>query len=50
MSVKGKLSTANGLFNPGRIFWLVVAVGVVFMIIGIMLGNPFEDYQAAATL
>lgn len=33
-----------------RLFWIVLIVAVVFTVIGIILGNPFEDYQAAATL
>lgn len=37
-------------FDARRIFWIVVIVGAVFTIIGILLGNPFEDYQAGANL
>lgn len=50
MGANKKISSVSGLFTPGKVFWAVIAVGVIFMIIGILLGNPFEDYQAAATL
>ena len=33
-----------------RLFWIVLGVGVILSIIGIMRGNPFEDYQTASTL
>jgi len=50
MGSKIKASTVGEFFSQGRIFRIVLALGAVFMIIGILLGNPFEDYQAAATL
>jgi hypothetical protein len=31
-------------------FWLALIVAVVFTIIGILLGDPFDAYQTAATL
>ncbi|MBF0386904.1 MAG: hypothetical protein HQL20_03515 [Candidatus Omnitrophica bacterium] len=47
-----KLKKIMLLIGPddGRMFWIVLAVGVVLSVIGIMLGNPFEDYQTSSTL
>lgn len=50
MKTKHDASIFKNFLNPRRIFWILVFVGVVFTAIGILLGNPFEDYQAAATL
>ncbi|MBF0252453.1 MAG: hypothetical protein HQL29_01425 [Candidatus Omnitrophica bacterium] len=36
--------------DMSKIFWHVFIVGVIFMAIGIYLGNPFETYQNASTL
>ncbi|MBF0330812.1 MAG: hypothetical protein HQL17_02660 [Candidatus Omnitrophica bacterium] len=33
-----------------RLFWGILAAAVVLTVIGIMLGNPFEDYQTSSTL
>jgi hypothetical protein len=33
-----------------RLFWFALIVAVIFTIIGISLGDPFEAYQTAATL
>ena len=33
-----------------RMFWSLLILAVILTIIGILLGNPFEDYQTAATL
>jgi cytochrome b subunit of formate dehydrogenase len=33
-----------------RWFWLALIVAVVFVITGILLGDPFDAYQTAATL
>jgi hypothetical protein len=33
-----------------RWFWVVLIVAVIFMIVGIYLGDPFEAYTTAATL
>ena len=33
-----------------RVFWIVFGVAVVLTIIGIWIGNPFEDYQTSSTL
>ena len=32
------------------IFWAVFIIAVVFTIIGMWIGNPFEDYQTSSTL
>lgn len=31
-------------------FWPTLIVAVIFIIMGILLGDPFDAYQAAATL
>lgn len=36
--------------NKVRWFWLALIVAVIFTIIGILLGDPFDAYQTAATL
>ena len=36
--------------DDGRMFWIVLVVGVILSVIGVMRGNPFEDYQTASTL
>jgi hypothetical protein len=33
-----------------RWFWLALIVAVIFTIMGILLGDPFDAYQTAATL
>lgn len=33
-----------------RLFWSMFIIGVILTIVGVLLGNPFEDYQTAATL
>jgi len=33
-----------------RLFWFVLIIAVIITIIGILLGDPFEAYQTAATL
>ena len=33
-----------------RWFWLALIVAVIFLITGVLLGDPFEAYQTAATL
>lgn len=33
-----------------KMFWIVLVVGVILSVIGVMRGNPFEDYQTASTL
>jgi len=50
--MKEKFQEMMVLIGPdnGRMFWIVLAVGVILSIIGIMRGNPFEDYQTASTL
>ncbi|MBF0217656.1 MAG: hypothetical protein HQL30_11770 [Candidatus Omnitrophica bacterium] len=32
------------------LFWILLIIGVVFTVTGILLGNPFEDYQASSSL
>ncbi len=36
--------------DMNSIFWHIFIVGVIFMAVGIYLGNPFETYQNASTL
>ncbi len=33
-----------------KVFWGVLIVAVILTVIGIYLGNPFEDYQTSSTL
>ena len=50
--MKDKMGFSRVALGPEnvKLFWFVLIVAAVFTIIGILLGNPFEDYQAAATL
>jgi len=36
--------------KKARLFWFALVIAVIFMIVGIYLGNPFEGYTTAATL
>ncbi|MBF0594546.1 MAG: hypothetical protein HQL22_06230 [Candidatus Omnitrophica bacterium] len=50
--MKDKLNKIMMLIGPddGRMFWIVLVAGVILSVIGVMLGNPFEDYQTSSTL
>jgi len=40
--------TSGGV--SARLFWSIFVAAAVCTIIGILLGNPFVDYQTASTL
>ena len=50
--MKGKMKAADIPKGQKKIkwFWLAFIVAVIFTITGILLGDPFEAYQAAAAL
>lgn len=50
--MKDKLNAAeaSGGQKYARWFWFVLIVALIFMIVGIYLGDPFEAYTTAATL
>lgn len=50
--MKGRMKAADILKGQKKVrwFWLALFVAVIFTITGILLGDPFEAYQTAATL
>ena len=50
MDLKPYISTALESFRESKVFWSVAVVAVLFMVIGILVGNPFETYSNASTL
>ncbi len=50
MDFKPMISNALESFRESKVFWSVAVVAVLFMIIGILVGNPFETYSNASTL
>jgi cytochrome b subunit of formate dehydrogenase len=50
--MKDRPKAADILKGPGKVrwFWLAFILAVIFLITGILLGDPFEAYRTAATL
>jgi cytochrome b subunit of formate dehydrogenase len=50
--MKDKLNTSgtSEWQKNARLFWFLLIVAVIFFITGILLGDPFDAYQTAATL
>jgi hypothetical protein len=50
MSIKKIFSAIRESFLESKLFWSLAAGAVLFMLIGVLLGNPFETYSNASTL
>ena len=50
MKVEKDISRITSGGMSARLFWSIFIVSVICTIIGVLVGNPFVDYETASTL